>query len=178
MKTIDNENKKFEVNLETERLSIRNVIAGDKGFLLELWTNATVTKYMGGPRERANLTKGVDESIESPYEYEYDLWMLIEKETNKLIGHCGLLEKEVEGKNEIEVIYVIDDAYWGNGYATEIANSLIHYAFDDKGLNRVIALIKPDNVGSEKVAIKCGMTLEKEIIRAENTKMYLYSKLK
>ncbi len=152
MKTIDHENKKFEVNLETERLSIRNVIANDKSFLLKLWTNATVTKYMGGPREKENLSKGVDESIESPY--EYDLWTLIEKESNTAIGHCGLLEKEVEGINEIEVIYVIDDAYWGNGYATEIANSLIHYAFNDKGLNRVIALIKPDNIGSEKSSYK------------------------
>ncbi len=37
-------------------------------------------------------------SIESPY--EYDLWTLIEKESNTAIGHCGLLEKEVEGINE------------------------------------------------------------------------------
>ncbi len=51
---------------------------------------------------------------------------------------------------------------------------LIDYAFETKGLNRVTALIKPDNVSSEKVAIKCGMHLEKQVIRDKDKKMHLY----
>ncbi|GAA0182867.1 hypothetical protein SH2C18_51580 [Clostridium sediminicola] len=45
-----------------------------------------------------------------------------------------MLEKEVESKNEIEVIYVINEQHWGKGFATEIAEALIQYAFNQKDL--------------------------------------------
>ncbi len=171
-----NNNKKYIVNFESERLRIRNLKAEDVEGVISIWVDPDVTKYMGGPRKRNDLVEGFEEDLENPYKYEYDLWPIIEKSSDKLIGHCGLLEKEIEGRSEIEVIYVIKKEHWGNGYASEIANAFIEYAFTQKGLGRVVALIKPDNEGSEKVAHKCGMVFEKEIIRKENTKMKLYVK--
>lgn len=178
MKNELSKNENYRINLESERLLLRNLEPKDKDFIIKLWTNPNVAKYMGGPREKQKMDESVNESLADPFEYEYDLWTLIDKTTNEPVGHCGLLEKEVESKNEIEVIYVIDEPYWGKGFATEIAEALIQYAFNQKGLTRVIALIKPENKGSEKVALKCGMKLEKEVIRMEDIKMYLYVKEK
>lgn len=167
---------KYIINLESDRLLLRNIQFSDKEFIINLWMNPDVTKYMGGPRERQQMLIAVNEILEDPFSDEYDLWSLIEKSSNQPVGHCGLLMKEVEGKKEIEVIYVIDKLYWGKGYATEVSKMLIAYAFNNKNLNRVIALIKPENKGSEVVAIKNGMHLEKEIVRQNNIKMYLYVK--
>ena len=81
------------------------------------------------------------------------------------MGHCGLLEKEVEGNTEIELVYVLAPTVWGRGYATEIGNALKRYAFGEMSIRRLIALIEPRNTPSEKVAVKIGMRLEKEVTR-------------
>ncbi|MGL1892486.1 MAG: GNAT family N-acetyltransferase [Spirochaetaceae bacterium] len=167
---------KYKIAIESERLLLRNLTPLDKDFLLDLWTNDQVTKYMGGPRLRDKLSISLDEDITEPYKYEFDLWILVDKSTGKSIGHCGLLDKEVEGNSEIEVVYVIDPNFWGKGYATEISKAVIDYAFSTKKLNRVIALIKPNNIASEKVASNCGMVHEKDVVRETGINMKLYSK--
>jgi len=166
--------KQYFMNLETERLLLRNIRASDKDFLIDLWTDADVTRYMGGPRDREQMRKDVAENLDDPFIEEYDLWPVIEKETDQPVGHCGLLMKEVEGKPEVEVVYVIDKRHWGKGYATEISKGLIDYAFDTKKLHRLIALIKPGNAGSGSVAKKAGMHLEKEVVRQSDIRMLLY----
>lgn len=151
--------------LETDRLLLRHVQPSDISALIDLWVDPDVTKHMGGPRDREKLQTIFDEDVKDPFAYEFDLWPVVEKETKEVIGHCGLLDKEVDGKEEIEVNYIFKSSAWGKGYASEIAHAIIEYAFEEKKLNRLIALIKPDNQSSERVAVKIGMTFEKEVIR-------------
>jgi len=75
----------------------------------------------------------------------------------------------------VEVIYVLAKQYWGRGYAAEMAKRLIDYAFKEKNLQRVIALIKPGNGASAKVAETCGLKVEKKVLRGEGVEMLLYS---
>jgi len=42
---------------------------------------------------------------ETPSAEQYDLWPVVEKETGQVVGHCGLLDKEIEGITEIELNY-------------------------------------------------------------------------
>ncbi len=153
--------KKYQINIETERLILRNIIQEDKSFLMNLWTDPDVTEFMGGPRNIETLDPAIEDSINNPFEEEYDLWVLTDKFTGNPVGHCGLLDKEIEGKDEIEIIYVIDRNYQGKGYASEIAEGILDYAFN-KNLSSVTALIKPANNISEKVAVKIGMKMEKK----------------
>lgn len=170
-----NNKHRYEVNLESERLLLRNIQESDKEFIVNLWTDKDVTKYMGGPREKDKMIMGVGENLSDPFVREFDLWPVIEKKSNQPIGHCGLLLKEIEGDKEVELIYVIDKHYWGKGYAYEIGKILIDYGFMNKKLQKIVALIKPENEGSKKVAIKVGMHFEKEIIRQDDIKMHMYS---
>ncbi len=66
-------------------------------------------------------------------------------------------------------------AAWGRGYATEIAGALKEYAFSTLGLKRLISLIEPANQRSERVAIKTGMRLEREVIRPGGAVRRLYA---
>ena len=174
MENKENDRRKYMINLETDRLLLRNISDEDKRFIIDLWTDPDVTKYLGGPRDKQNMKEGVEDNIRYPYKDEYDLWVLIIKSSNVQIGHCGLLRKNVEGNDEVELIYVIDKKHWGNGFATEIAVRLLDYAFHEKKLDSVIALIKPGNIASEKVARKTGMKFEKEVIRSGDIKMCVY----
>lgn len=104
-----------------------------------------------------------------------DLWPVVEKATGKVIGHCGLLQKEVDGQQEVELVYVFARASWGRGYATEAAMALRDHAFGQLGLQRLISLIEPENAVSERVAIKVGMRLEKEVVRPGGRTMRVYA---
>ncbi|MFP4383514.1 MAG: GNAT family N-acetyltransferase [Spirochaetia bacterium] len=163
------------IHIESDKLLLQCIEKGDKEFLTALWTDPEVTEYMHGPRNPAKLDKGLDESIENPFAEEYDLWVLTDKNSGTLLGHCGLLQKEIEGKQEIEVVYVIAKPFWRRGIAAEAVNMLIDYAFRVKGLKRVVALIQPANKGSEGVARKCGMIREREVIRPGGIRMLLFS---
>ena len=129
---------------------------------------------MGGPRQRDWLQSVFEETAQDPFAEQYDLWPVIEKETGQVVGNCGLLEKEVEGRKEIELNYILALSAWGKGFATEIGQALMHYAFERMGIERLIALIEPENEASERVALKIGMRFDKEVVRPGGAIRKLY----
>jgi len=151
--------------LQTHRLILRRLQRRDIPALVDLWTDPEVTLYMGGPRKRDKLEADFAKEAAHPFAEKYDLWPLVERRSGSVVGHCGLLEKEVDGKAEIELVYVIARSAWGNGFASEVARQLIEYAFRELKLTRLIALIEPENAASEAVARKAGMHLEKQTLR-------------
>jgi RimJ/RimL family protein N-acetyltransferase len=155
------------MHLKTERLFIRNIQLTDIPTLVEIWTDPVVTRFMGGPRTADALVQSFTGDVEAGQPDPYDLWPVIEMVSNQVIGHCGLLEKEVDGSFEIELVYVLHHSAWGKGYATEAAVALRDYAFATRGLRRLVSLIDPNNQGSERVAQKIGMILEKETQRGD-----------
>jgi len=167
--------ERTRIILETERLLLRYQQAADVEFLVDLWADPHVTRYLGGPRDRDWLQSVFEETARDPYAERYDLWPVIEKKGGRFVGHCGLLDKEVEGRPEIELTYILASSAWGKGYATEMGQALKQHAFEKLGVGRLIALIDPDNAASERVAVKLGMGLEKEIVRpgGELRKVYV-----
>ena len=160
--------------LETDRLCLRRTIKDDVPALVDLWTDPEVTRYMGGPRDRTKFEKIFREDAENPFAEKYDLWPVVEKRSNEMIGDCGLLQKEVEGKDEIEIIYILKSSAWGKGFATEIGQAIKEYAFKEMKIKRLIALIEPENEASEMVARKIGMIFEKEVVRQGGVKRKVY----
>jgi ribosomal-protein-alanine N-acetyltransferase len=161
--------------LQTRRLILTRLQSAHVPALADLWTDPEVTRFMGGPREPASLRENLEETAQDPWKDKYDLWVLVEQASGAVIGHCGLLDKEVEGTPEIELVYVLATAAWGKGYASEIAAALKDYAFQNLGLRRLVSLIEPDNRRSERVAVKTGMRLEREVIRPGGAKRLLYA---
>jgi len=165
----------LEIVLETERLTLRKLIEEDAPILARLWSDPRVTEYEGGPRELAQVEKSLLEDARSGQPSAFDMWTLVEKETQQVVGHCGLIEKEIEGKKEIEVTYTLAQESWSKGYATEIAVALRDYAAAKLGVTRLIALIHPGNVASVRVAEKIGMRFEREVVRPSGTVRQIYS---
>lgn len=98
--------------------------------------------------------------------YENDLGgmnVLIDKKTNQLVGQCGLLIQTVENIERLEIGYGILPAYWNKGYASEAARKCKDFAFENGFAESLISMVHVDNISSEKVALKNGMTFEKEI---------------
>jgi len=88
---------------------------------------------------------------------------LIETETNDFVGQCGLLTQEVDGKIELEIGYSLLRKHWGKGYASEAAQFLKEWAFENQVSDSIISIIKTDNLSSRKVAERMGMKPSAEV---------------
>ena len=119
----------------------------------------------------------IEKHIENHYKkYGFGLWATVLKENNRLIGRCGLLYQEVEGVEDLEVAYLFDSDYWGNGFAAEAAEMLVKLGFQRFGFNRVVAYIDPQNTASIRVAEKVGLKYEREIAQFKDFgKVSMYS---
>jgi ribosomal-protein-alanine N-acetyltransferase len=63
----------------------------------------------------------------------------------------------------VEVAYLLDQPYWGQGLATEAARGIVDYAFDTLGLPKLVCYMWPANRASERVAQKAGLRFEREM---------------
>lgn len=151
---------------ETERLILRKLVPEDGIALHKIYQDPGVLRYISGANvgtieeEQARVHKHIRDYYTR---HGHGLWATILKETGTLIGRCGILTWEIEGKTELEIAYLIGKAHWGRGYASEAAQAIRDYAFNHKSVDRVISLIHPENIASQKVAEKNGMTLIRSI---------------
>ena len=81
------------------------------------------------------------------------------KTTGQLIGNCGIRLKS-EGAREADIGYELDPRYWGQGYASEAARTIVQFGFSELQLHRVWSWCIADNVGSVRVLEKLGMRQE------------------
>ncbi len=151
--------------LETKRLILRRQVMDDLDDLFALYCDPEITKYIpDAPRNYEETREELEWFLNGhPKHPELGLWATIHKDTGKFIGRCGLLPWDIEGRQEVEVAYTIAREYWGQGLGTEAAQGILQYGFEKLGLSRLICVIDPENVASQKVAEKMGMTLEKKV---------------
>jgi ribosomal-protein-alanine N-acetyltransferase len=84
-------------------------------------------------------------------------WWAVEPRSNKqLIGWSGLLF--LPETEEVEVGYLLDEAFWGKGLATEAARACLKYGFANLDLENIVAIVHPENTASQRVAEKLGMS--------------------
>ncbi len=83
---------------------------------------------------------------------------IVKKDENQVIGWIGFAP--LKGSEDLEIFYAIARAYWGNGFASEAVELLINYVFNNMGIDKLVAIIDPDNVASQRVVEKSGMVFD------------------
>jgi ribosomal-protein-alanine N-acetyltransferase len=84
------------------------------------------------------------------------------RETNKLIGWCGLGPLDFE-ESETELYFGISTEHWGKGIATEAGALMLDYGFRRLGLDRIVAVVQAENLASKRVVEKLGMGYRKTV---------------
>ncbi len=92
----------------------------------------------------------------------FGLWV-IEDANGDFVGDCGLTWQTVDGVRELEVGYHVLPHRQGEGLASEATAACLAFA-RGRGVRRVIAIIRPDNVASRRVAEKIGLALDRETV--------------
>jgi len=149
--------------LETARLRLRPMTDDDLEEMSAMLGDPEVMRYYPAPKTRAEAQLWIDWNKRNYAEYGFGLWVMEDHE-GKFIGDCGLTMQIVDGTAEVEVGYHVSTARQGNGYATEAAEASLRFAAA-RGINRVIAIINPANIPSQRVATKAGLHLEKMAIK-------------
>jgi ribosomal-protein-alanine N-acetyltransferase len=151
---------------KTERLEFRLVTKEDYDVWFPLFKEHTVTKFLGMPDGLSQTEQCNYWFKKAFHRYENNLGgmnALIDKQTGDFIGQAGLLIQTVEDEERFEVGYSILPEFWRKGYAQEAAIKCRDFNFEHEFSNNLISMMHVDNIGSEIVAIKNGMTLEKQV---------------
>ena len=151
----------YRTGPETDRLEHRALTLNDAEAFYALNSNVEVMKFTGEP-----MTQSVEEARQAIADYRdfdergYGRWACVLKETQQVIGFCGL--KYLTDLNEVDVGYRFLPEFWGKGLATEACAASIRFGFDTLGLEKIIGLVLPPNTASIRVLEKVGMTSDGE----------------
>lgn len=151
------------VIIETSRLLLREFRAEDVGPLQAVLGDPVAMQFYPAAYDRAGVEAWIARNQERYARDGFGLWAMVLKTTGEVIGDCGCVSQEVDGQKEIEVGYHVRRDLWGVGYATEAAKACMEYAFSKLGAERVISMIRPENLQSRRVAEKNGLRCERVI---------------
>tara|TARA_R100000687_G_C6439315_1_gene159675 strand:- start:233 stop:778 length:546 start_codon:yes stop_codon:yes gene_type:complete len=143
---------------KTDRLTLRVPTMDDVDVLAAYWGDPETMKYIGKggePWTRERVEQRVAQAIERQRLSGFCFWVAQLNDTGEVIGQGGIVPVANEGP-EIELGYRLGREHWGKGYASEIARASARYAFESIGLDRLIAVTYPENLGSRKVLINAG----------------------
>ncbi len=147
--------------IETERLFYRKLTPDDLPWLIEMRSPEPVNRYLGGTKMQnpESLAVRLEFYIDCHDKFGFGNCAMGLKSTGELIGTSGL--QPLEDTGEIEVGYNLSERFWRQGYGYECAYGWLECGFKSLGLERIVAVSFPENVGSWKIMEKCGMRYEK-----------------
>lgn len=153
----ENTLKKINVIAETDRLILRRYTNNDLQDLYEYLSNPEVVKYE--PYKTMNL-----DEVKGNLEWRISTSEMIAielKSSHKMIGNVYLGKRDFES---LELGYVLNQDYWGKGYAKESCSALIKHAFSHN-IHRIYAECDPQNPNSWKLLESLGFRKEAHFIQ-------------
>lgn len=145
--------------LETERLYLREMEQLDFTALCKMLQDEDVMYAYEHAFSDEEAQDWLDRQIQRYKDYGFGLWAVILKETNEMIGQCGLTIQDCDGRQVVEIGYLFQKAFWHKGYAIEAAKGCKKYAFDSLDIDEVFSIIRDTNLSSQNVAKRNGMNV-------------------
>ena len=147
---------------ETERLILRRLSIQDAAFILELLNDPAFLRFIGDkgvrtPEDARDYI--VKEPIDSYDRLGFGIY-LTELKTDQLpIGICGLGKKDF--LRDVHIGFAFLPQFRSKGFAFEAACAVMTYGRDGLGLNRIVAVVAPDNERSIHLLGKLGLRFER-----------------
>jgi [ribosomal protein S5]-alanine N-acetyltransferase len=150
--------------IETKRLLLREFTSEDVQALAHILSDSETMRFYPSPLDQIGVVDWIERNRLRYKKDGHGLWAMVLKLTDELVGDCGLTGQVVDGNREIEIGYHVRRDWWGQGLAPEAALACQDYGFRQLSVNRLISLIRPENLPSRRVAEKMGMSLWKQVI--------------
>jgi RimJ/RimL family protein N-acetyltransferase len=153
--------------LETDRLLLRRLDAGDAAFILGLLNEPSWLQFIGdkGVRTLDDARAYIATGPMAMYErYGFGMYWTGLK-SGEPIGICGLVKRPA--LDDVDLGFALFPAYWGKGYAAEAAAAVMDHAHRAFGLKRIVAITVQDNVRSIRLLEKLGLAFERNFRMGE-----------
>lgn len=154
----------MKIFAETERLILREILPSDIEGLFELDSDPAVHRYLGNKpvTDKAQIVDIINFIRQQYHDHGIGRWAIIDKKSNDFIGWTGLkfvTDLINNHKNYYDLGYRLMRKYWGQGIATETAIASLDYAFNTQKVEEVYAAASCQNIGSNKILQKVGLSL-------------------
>jgi RimJ/RimL family protein N-acetyltransferase len=142
----------------TLRLGLRKLRAGDEDFLARMDSDPAVMRHIhSGPLSYQEALAYARSQIElAQYRRHWGKWVIAVRESGVCAGWVELSKLSGPCRDDLQVGYELAPEHWGVGYATEAIARVLEYAFRDLELDRLKAIVRPENFRSLRVLKKLG----------------------
>ena len=147
--------------LETARLRIEELTEDDAGFTLSLLNDPAFIEHIGDRNVR-DVEQARQYLLAGPLlsyrEHGFGMYALRLKDSGELVGMCGLVKRP--SLEDVDIGYALLPQFRGAGYAMEAAQRIKHWALEELGLRRLVAIVSPHNRASRQLLEQLGMRHE------------------
>jgi len=141
--------------LKSKRIGFRTWSLDDIEQAIQLWSDAEVTRYLGGPFSNSHIHGQLLTERAILRQHNIQCWPIFLLETNEFIGCCGL-RPYMPAERVYELSFQIIPAFRGNGYAYEAARAVIEYAYTQLQATSIFAGHHPQNIITKALIEKLG----------------------
>lgn len=151
--------------LETKRLYLREMNPSDFNSLCRILQDEKAMYAYEGAFSDQEVQEWLDRQIYRYQKWNFGLWAAVLKETDKMIGQCGLTMQQWKDQEVLEIGYLFERSHWHQGYATEAAKACKQYAFEKLNASEVCSIIRDSNTASQNVAMRNGMVMKDQWVK-------------
>lgn len=151
--------------LKTARL--RGQPMGDRHLadLQLIFGDPEVTRTLGGLRTAEQIQK-IFERFDSHWvKHDFGPWFFVNA-CGEFVGYAGVIETRVDDMEGVELLYALTADHWGQGFASEMAESVVAQAFGPLGIEELLCFTLTTNRGSQRVMEKAGFRYLRHITHA------------
>lgn len=143
--------------LETARLQLREMTFSDMEALALILKDEKVMYAYNGAFNDEETFAWMEKQLRRYNEFGFGLWGVFLKDTQEMIGQCGITMQEYKSAQVPEIGYLLACKHWHKGYATEAAIACREYGFNTLRFDTLYSIIRGTNTASRQVAIRNGM---------------------
>jgi len=155
--------EEMNLTMETERLIIRRFTPEDWQDLYEYLSLPEVVLYE--PYNVYTKEECIKESKNRAEEENNRFWAVELKENKKMIGHIYFAQNQPIHFHTWSIGYVFNPKFHGKGFATEAAQEVLKYGFEEKGAHRIIAGCNVKNEASWRLLERLSMRREGHMLK-------------
>jgi RimJ/RimL family protein N-acetyltransferase len=158
------------------RLHAERLIEAHFPVLRRMHSNAQMAAALGA-RTAAGSMASLERNLAHWDQFGFGLWVLRDLATGRVAGSAGLLHRDIEGVAEVELRCALFPECWGRGLGTDAARACVTIGRDWLGLPSVVGLSARACAASQRVLVKAGLVLEREVVQRGESRLLFRTEL-
>ncbi len=145
--------------LTTDRLLIRELTLSDIPDLFRIYRQPEIREFLDDFSDDLSVELDKHKAyIKYIYRfYGFGLWGVFIKDSETLIGRCGIELTTLGNDSVYEIGYLLNTEYQGIGYGVEFVEGVLKYSKNILNIQKIIAIIDKGNLKSIQLAERVGM---------------------